>query len=588
MPPPISSSSYTKYLPPFLASPESDPAQFLSAFLCIFEKILTGLPDGIALQSLRNGQYRTDLSYEEIINRLPDLFNPWRVPIRFLPFLAFCMGLTLDPTWDEYRQRRMIEGASALFQQRWLKSGLYAYLAIASASAPVQPRVCIDDGEAILNGTLNPDGSLALTTVAFARPALLANGFGSALTHPTAMVVTSTGAANAPPYYLVGAQGSMEITPANAQVGALWRISPRGEFLDWQTKAVNNVASVPLALNSNDSSPLKKPVAIVERTPGTYLVLDSGGTIYSYAVTVVPGSPAIAVQTTAVAATTLNAVAPVDMILGSASGQVLVLDAGSPPAISPRILSVTLPIGSGAPTPFNLGSKAVRPTGMVLEPAGTLLITDAGPPTVANQGDVLRMSLTAGASAVSLLQPTGPTTTNLTNPVDLALFHDNTAQTTTVLILDDGLNLTRPATVPLARVMARPARVFRIDPSLAAPVLNEVALAAPLVQPVRILFDPLFTPGSGPVGLPDVFVVENGSYHRTNESTDPTPLLDWRIRPNHFGVTIDFSGPDFAGIAPGNVSKTVGPIFTALINVLNTESPAHVLWSSRDSSVVGG
>src|SRR4051812_32036286 len=104
-------SSYGAYLPPFLWSPESDPEQFLLQFLCIFEAILTGRDDMAGpLRTLRNGQYREDLPYEKMIDQLPDLFNPWRVPPRFLPFLAGSLGLTLDKTWDQYQQRRMIEG----------------------------------------------------------------------------------------------------------------------------------------------------------------------------------------------------------------------------------------------------------------------------------------------------------------------------------------------------------------------------------------------------------------------------------------------------------------------------------------------
>ena len=72
--------------------------------------------------------------------------TPRRWLVGLLPLVLLapgCLGLDLDPTWDEYRKRRMIEGASALFQQRWLKQGLYAYFRIATASAAVRPRVAV-------------------------------------------------------------------------------------------------------------------------------------------------------------------------------------------------------------------------------------------------------------------------------------------------------------------------------------------------------------------------------------------------------------------------------------------------------------
>ena len=42
-------SSYLKYLPLALWSQENDPQQFLGEMLRIFEKILTGIPDGVVI-----------------------------------------------------------------------------------------------------------------------------------------------------------------------------------------------------------------------------------------------------------------------------------------------------------------------------------------------------------------------------------------------------------------------------------------------------------------------------------------------------------------------------------------------------------
>jgi hypothetical protein len=44
-------SSYLRYLPQVLWSSESDPEPLLGQALCVFEKILTGIADGVPIRS---------------------------------------------------------------------------------------------------------------------------------------------------------------------------------------------------------------------------------------------------------------------------------------------------------------------------------------------------------------------------------------------------------------------------------------------------------------------------------------------------------------------------------------------------------
>jgi phage tail-like protein len=264
-------SSYKQYLPQFLWSPESDPEQFLLQFLCIFEAILTGRDDIAApLRTLRDGQYREYPPHEKIIDQLPDLFDPWRVPVRFLPFLAGSLGLTLDPSWDEYRQRRMIEGASALFQQRWLKRGLFAFLDLYPA-LQVRPRIAIDDGEAILRGRLQTDGSLPLRPVAFARPGDGPTHTGAALSHPTAAVLAGTGAARD---YIVADAGPQDQDQDQPR-GTLWAVAALNGELRWTRAAAGTLTLAPLNSGEPAASPLQTPIAIAVESDGVYLVLDA-------------------------------------------------------------------------------------------------------------------------------------------------------------------------------------------------------------------------------------------------------------------------------------------------------------------------
>jgi phage tail-like protein len=576
-------SSYKQYLPPFLWSPESDPEQFLLQFLCIFEAILTGRDDMAApLRTLQNGQYREYPPYEKIIDQLPDLFNPWRVPVRFLPFLAGSLALTLDPNWDEYRQRRMIEGASALFQQRWLKRGLYAFLDL-YPPLQVRPRIAIDDGEAILRGSLLPDGSLPLRSVAFARPGDGPTHVGAALNHPTAAVVAGTGVTR---NYIVADAGPQDL-PSQALRGALWAIAAlNGEF-HWTPTPGSSGTLTMAPLNAGEPAPpLQAPIAIAMESNGVYLVLDvaarqpNTAVIYRYRVGATP------VRETIIAANVLQAVSPVDMVRDPASGRLLVLDQGDIPhggTTSPRILSVAVPAtGPNSVTVFPLGAAAVSPTALVQgTSSGTLLIADAGqqaippdqpvpyPPALQAQlaGDILSMSLTTGATANSLLKSATAGETNLVNPVALSLLSDGS-----LLILDDGLKNSRLVqiehnkVIPHTGVLVRPARVLRINPSTPGAAV-EVLLRAPLVQPSRILVD-----GA------DIVVLEKGS---------SGPEGDWRCLAHSFGVTVDFSRPDFGSSSFNDILNAQRQVFKGLADVLDSEKPAHSSWSFQFQSDPG-
>jgi phage tail-like protein len=571
------SSSYTQYLPPFLWSKESDPEQFLARFLCIFEAILTGRDDTAApLQTLRNGQYQVYPPYEKIIDHLPDLFNPWRVPVRFLPFLASCLDLTLEPSWDEYQRRRMIEGATELFKQRWLKRGLYSFLDI-YAAAQVRPRVTIDDGEAILRGLLLPDGSLPLQQVAFARPGQGPNHLGAALSHPTAILVAGTGAGRR---YIVADAGPQDLAVPR---GALWSVSLNGGHL-WKPASGSPGTLIPAPLNDGEPAPaLQTPIAIATESDGVYLVLDAAAgqpnaaAIYRYRV----GTPTV--RETVIAATALQAAYPVDMVRDPASGALLVLDQGDIPhggaTSSPRVMRVAVPATGPSPvTVFPLGTAASYPTALVLGTSpGTLLITDAGqqaippnqptpyPPDLLAKlaGDVLGMSLTTGAAAVSVLKAATSGKTGLVNPVALTLLSDGS-----LLILDDGLKTTRAiqidhTIIPHTGVLVSPARVLRVHPAVPGPP-EELSLRAPLVKPSRIIVD-----GS------TIVVLEQGSFLNALDGSKQ----DWRCQAHCFGVTVDFSRQDFGSWTIEEILEAQRLILKGLAGVLDTEKPAHSSWS---------
>ncbi|MGH3825813.1 MAG: phage tail protein [Pseudonocardiaceae bacterium] len=54
--------------------------------------------------------------------------DPWLTPPDFLPWLASWVGIELDETWPEDRQRAMVAAAAHLHRDRGTHGGLVAYL----------------------------------------------------------------------------------------------------------------------------------------------------------------------------------------------------------------------------------------------------------------------------------------------------------------------------------------------------------------------------------------------------------------------------------------------------------------------------
>jgi phage tail-like protein len=96
-------TGYDAYLPA-IYRPRGADDDFIVRLLSLFETFFAGV--------------------EEEIASLPALFDPQAAPRRFLAWLAGCLGLDLDDTWDEPTQRRVIAQAFELSARRGTTSGL--------------------------------------------------------------------------------------------------------------------------------------------------------------------------------------------------------------------------------------------------------------------------------------------------------------------------------------------------------------------------------------------------------------------------------------------------------------------------------
>lgn len=104
-------SSYLEYLPALYRDDE-----FMGQFLLIFESIMKPI--------------------ENTVDNLALYFNPLMIPEPLLPWLAFWVDLTLDPTWPIERRRELVKSVTELYRWRGTKRGLTEYLRIYTGSVP--------------------------------------------------------------------------------------------------------------------------------------------------------------------------------------------------------------------------------------------------------------------------------------------------------------------------------------------------------------------------------------------------------------------------------------------------------------------
>jgi phage tail-like protein len=97
------SETWSRHLPAIYRTQARDP-EILERFLALFESLFTDLG--------------------EEIEGLGRLFDPAAVPAGWLPWLAGWLGLELDETWPEEKQRRAVAGAWAASAKRGTPAGL--------------------------------------------------------------------------------------------------------------------------------------------------------------------------------------------------------------------------------------------------------------------------------------------------------------------------------------------------------------------------------------------------------------------------------------------------------------------------------
>lgn len=580
-------STYIDYLPSIIGSQESDPEQFIGQMLCIFEKILTGIDndrnDALlkddALKYISFDQNKLVLtkgdreyaSFEETIDELAKIFNPWKTPSatlpwlggdpsKFLDWLASWVSLELNKDWSEYQKRKFISEIVSIYQLRGTKKGLLAYLNLYAMKA--RPRIVIDEGEAIFRAKFLDNGQAELYAVAHTQTV----GNITALLHPVAIAVDSKN------NYIVADDASQETEKPVAP--AVWKISSTGK-IPYQT---GTALPVPKPLHSGD--PLKRPVAVTVDDLDRYSVLDIGSGTDSTPTSAIfrfdPPSYTLSTVISHSPTSPFPALYPVDMVLDR-SGAFIVLDrggraVGDPPqgSTAPKIVVVqeTTPLTIEEHDLTSTTPSVIEPTALIADVWGGFIIADAREPRNSSEfnrrADLIRVDPANGWSTKSLLSLIPEAENPLIFPTGLVFENSHS-----LLVCDTGVRWKVAGTGSSSnRALAELPAIYRvgfprdapIGQSSLIPTITKLTDDRALVNPTKMVFD-----RNG-----RLIISDRGA---TMNLPGGTTKREWRMRPYEIGVIVLFSSQRPTQTDERN--RIRGNIF----QLVEAQKPAHTSWS---------
>lgn len=494
--------------------------------------------DGTTLSS--GGTEHAD--YENRIDRLVEIFDPWRTPPEFLPYLASWMSLTLRGEWTDYEKRWLIANIHRIYRERGLKHGLFTYLGIYAPSA-ARPRIAVDDGDAVMRLARQPGGSFAFREVAHANTITHTGGTRTVLLHPGGI------AHDAANDYFVADQGDVGLGVPRPP--ALWRISQNGEV----PYAAGPPAPLPAPVHSG--APLAVPTAVTVDNAGAAAVVDIGSAafvlmtdLFSRIVRFAPPGYAAVTVIDQASVPNLPAVHPVDMILDGA-GAFVVLDRGlhpfgNPPQgpTAPQLVIVTE--GPLAVATHALAS-VTEPTAIAMDAAGRFIVADARDQTTSLPAELVRVDPAAGFAQTPLLAGVAAGANPLVFPTGLAFEDDGT-----LLVLDYGARMGFVGDTKNRR-MAEDAALYRVDLAQVPPTITRVTEERALVAPAKLKID-----RNG-----DPVLVDRG---------EAMSARSWRASANEFGVSLLFSNQRPTTFDERNLVRR------GIHDVISEQKPSHTVW----------
>jgi len=542
----VETSSYLRHLPPVVweqALTDGAPSVSLGDWLRIVEKVLTGIDDGVRLP---HGDHDHP-AITDLLSEVPDLFDPWKTPADFLPYLSSWVALPFptlrgEPLWSEYQRRRVTAAIATIHRRRGLKAGMRAYLDLYSLG-PARPRVAIDDGSRVLVTTPRPDAPAPVGVLVSQGPVLRRNDVVSeGLIRPWCAARTGAGD-------LVFGDTGVPASISIALPSRIWRITRAGAY--------QFAGSPPKPQPVAPGTAMSQVIAVAVRpaaggTPETLYALDRQGMLFA-----VP-APYDAAKATAVTSLASGAAtfAPVAMAV-DANGNLLVLDRGDGPGtVNPPAIVTVVP----APVAVSrrVLTTVLEPMSLLVRADGSLLVGDGREqsPTGPDQfsGNLIHVDRSNPAAwAESPLLPPG---TPLVAPSGLATTPDGT-----LYVLDAGLKPLRPPDDPFVRSVAAPASVFRVDPAAAVPEVIRVSEPGYLVFPTGMIADGTRLVICDP-GQPEVAGV--------------VPVWP-RLRPHRFDVVVHFVDGGLP-TDPQERSQAQNQVVAQVRDIVEDNRPAHTQW----------
>jgi len=554
-------SSYLNYLPPVLW--EGD-FPLLGEMLRIFEKMLTGIDDGLVIQHADHEHE----ALEVVIANMYRLFDPWYTPPQFLDWLASLVGLAFPviwdplqrmyvPFWDEYQRRKAISQIVQIYQKRGLKEGLNRYLDLYTI-ADKRPRIAIDDGSRVL--FIKPQ------TGYFAHVSTLVGQGPYSHDNNVAVdgLITPRSIALAPDGSLLLCDSGTP-TGWNPVVGkGVWRVFPTGQYALSGATGTPQRVGPPFSLQTwNLASPVA--VAVDSASPWNVYVLDNVLQQGANALYQLP-SPTFSVANALATKGTLATVWPIAMTF-DLNGHLLILDRGvsapSGAAAAPKIIDVQITPLVVTTHPLD-ATRVTEPLSLAVLPNGNLLIGDGRQQNAAVPADIVRVDRSNSANWVQtpLLATVQAGQNPLVAPIGVLRKDD-----THLYVLDLGLKPYLPqldpnlASEPFRRNIAESAVLYSIDLGPNPPVVTRASETGQLVYPTGMVQDQ--------AGM--IYISDRGEYSDPQLSGEI--LRVWRAAPYQFGVAVHFSEQR------PTTTQDRRQIFQNISEIVSQEKPAHTDWA---------
>ncbi|GAA0436042.1 hypothetical protein Acor_55340 [Acrocarpospora corrugata] len=534
-------SGYLRHLPPVLWQDEPEPPEFsLGAMLRIFEKVLTGIDDGVPLP-------KEALARQ--VAAVPRLFDPRTTPEEMLPWLASWVALRF-PTlqgeyhWDVAQRRRVTGQIAGVYRWRGRHGGLTRYLDLYAAGR-IRPRVALDTGARLLALTVPRPGVPALVSGLVTQgPVVIGTKVhAEGVTRPWTIATASDGT------LFAGDLGLPAASPVGVR-GRVWRLDAGGG----PDQAGRPPLPAPVALPVQPTRIVA--VAVVPARgarPETLYVLDRPGKLYA-----LPApfrATATEVATLSAAGTAFD---PVAMTVDPGNGDLLVLDRGSGAgtANGPKIITVRFdPVAT-----TRTALPAVQePLSLFAERDGSLLIGDGGPQEPTGPAD-LPGGLLRVVRAATPWTVTPVLSAPLTAPTGIARGRDGE-----LYVLDVGLKPFAPSTTdPFIGPVSRDACVLRVDPAAGKAV--QITERGQFVYP------------TGMVAVGDRLIVCD-----PGQPTTPTDVAGhepyWcRVQPHLFNVVLHFTA-DRLPEDPDERHRALVQVVGDIRGIVDAQKPAHTIWN---------